>query len=619
MRKAFVLCLSLALLLTWIIPARAQVSARAVLYDLHTDAFPSQTAGLDVYDSAGGLVTDLPLAAVTLLEDGQPRPAEKLEDLTPGVQFALALNPGAYFAYRDTSGVSRYDKIYTILQNWAATHADDFGDDLSFVPTEAVPSVHLASTAAFSDALETYSPPLALIKPTLDTLGHAIDAVSEDAPAAGMKRSVLFVTSPPTPDQIPVLQNLTQKAAGQNVQVNVWIIVPAEAFQTAGATALKDLAIQTGGQYILYSGQEPLPGLEVYLAPLRHAYRVTYTSSILTSGEHTVAANLNMNGEIITSASLPFEVNIEPPNPMLVSPPRQIVREAPDERTLKPADFLPKGQTIEILVEFPDGRTRPLTRTTLFVDGEKAAENLSDPFDRFIWDVSGYSESGQHVLSVEAVDSFGLSRRSLGVPVTVTVVKPPTGLLPYLSRNRLWVLAGALVGAGAVLGVVLVSGRTRRKRRSAQADRKASRDPLTQPVIRVREDRRKGRFPWSRAGKPSDAYLVRVKDDGQPLTAPSIPVVIPEMTFGSDPLQVNRILDDPSVSPVHARIRQENGQYMLYDEKSTAGTWLNYDPLTAPARLRHGDIIQIGRYSYRFMLRKIPEPAAPKVTPIDKR
>ena len=67
-----------------------------------------------------------------------------------------------------------------------------------------------------------------------------------------MKRSVLFVTSPPTPDQIPVLQNLTQKAAGQNVQVNVWIIVPAEAFQTAGATALKDLAIQTGGQYILY-------------------------------------------------------------------------------------------------------------------------------------------------------------------------------------------------------------------------------------------------------------------------------------------------------------------------------------------------------------------------------
>jgi pSer/pThr/pTyr-binding forkhead associated (FHA) protein len=66
---------------------------------------------------------------------------------------------------------------------------------------------------------------------------------------------------------------------------------------------------------------------------------------------------------------------------------------------------------------------------------------------------------------------------------------------------------------------------------------------------------------------------------------------------------------------VHARIREEKGQYILCDEKSTAGTWVNYEQLSAPMRLRHGDIIQIGRFTYRFLLRKPPAAPPPKVTP----
>ena len=615
MRKAFVLCLSLFFALAGSMPARAQAAVRVRLYDLRTADFPVLSAGLDVYDASGGLVTDLTLQSVTLLEDGQPRAPDKLEDLLPGVQFALAFNPGAYFASRDASGVSRYDKIYNVLQSWAATHADNLGDDLSLVPTDAAPSVHMSSTAAFAEALKAYSPPLMSIKPSLDTLANALDTVSEQTPKAGMKRTVLFVSSPPGPADMPVLQSLIQRAVDQQVQVNVWIVLPVDFFKTAGATALQDLAGQTGGQSVLFSGQEPLPGLEVYLVPLRHAYRLTYRSGLLTSGEHTVAAQVNLNGETVTSESLPFAVDIQPPNPMLVSPPDQIIRQAPDERTLKPESFLPDKQTISILVEFPDGRTRPLTRTILYVDGEKVAENTATPFDQFTWDLSGYATSGSHSLSVEAVDSLGLSKTSLGIPVTVTVILPPRGLLPFLSRNRLYVMGGAILLAGVVLGVILASGRKRRLQRDARADRRASKDPLTQPVIRVRIDRRKGRFPWSRAPKPSEAYLVRVKENGQPLTAPPIPILAPEMTFGSDPLQVNRILDDPSVSPVHARIREEKGQYILCDEKSTAGTWVNYEQLSAPMRLRHGDIIQIGRFTYRFLLRKPPAVPPPKVTP----
>jgi pSer/pThr/pTyr-binding forkhead associated (FHA) protein len=66
-------------------------------------------------------------------------------------------------------------------------------------------------------------------------------------------------------------------------------------------------------------------------------------------------------------------------------------------------------------------------------------------------------------------------------------------------------------------------------------------------------------------------------------------------------------LDDPSVSPLHARLKEKGGEYFLSDEKSVAGTWVNYEQLTGPRSLNHGDVIHFGRLSYRFMLRKPPE------------
>jgi hypothetical protein len=469
----------------------------------------------------------------------------------------------------------------------------------------------MTTTSAFSDALAAYLPNLQSITPSLDTLSKALDTVSDSTSTSGMKRTVLFVTSPTAVDALPTLQNLTERAVGQQVRVNVWIVASTDFFSSSGATALKDLAVQTGGQYILFSGVEPLPGLETYFAPLRSTYKLTYNSGILTSGGHTLAAQATLDGAKVASAALSFSLDIQPPNPMLGARPEQFVRQAPDAQTTAASAFLPNRQLIVIIVEFPDGRTRPLVSTTLFVDNQKVAENTAEPFDHFTWDLSGYTTSGQHTLSVEAVDSLGLSKISLAVPVTVTVVRPQFGLLPFLSRNSPWVALGAILFAGAVLGVILSGGRL--KRRARLADQAATIDPLTQPV--EGETGRHMRLPWKRPAKQSDAYLERLKEDGQPMAAPPIPVIAPEMTFGSDPMQVTRILDDPSVSPLHARLQELDGEYILSDEKSVAGTWVNDELLAAPRRLQHGDVVYIGRLSYRFILRKPPERPLPKITP----
>jgi hypothetical protein len=613
MRKPLAIFLCIYLAFAGLMPAHAQSqnTARLSLYGLQTGGFPAMSAGLDVFDSAGNVVTGLKPDAISLLEDNKPLPVNSLEEIKVGVKFALALDPGPTFAYRDANAVTRYDKIVQILKSWAASHPDTLGDDLSLVPTYGTLSAHLANTAAFSEALAAYLPSLPSITPSLDTLARALDTVSESSSKPGMKRTVLFVTSPTALEALPTLQNLTGRAVGQQVRVNVWIVASTDFFSSSGATALKDLAIQTGGQYVLFSGVEPLPGLETYLAPLRSTYQLTYTSGILTTGSHTLTASADLDGQTISSTTLTFPLDIQPPNPILVAPPEQIVRQPPDAGTTAISAFLPNQQLITIIVEFPDGRTRPLASTTLLVDNQKVAVNTAEPFNHFSWDLSGYTASSQHVLSVEAVDSLGLSKVSLGVPVMVTVIKPHFGLLPFLSRNSPWVTLIAIVFAGAVLGVIL--GRGRSERRARLAEQAAPLDPLTQPV--AGETGRQMRLPWKRPAKQPDAFLERLREDGQPVSAPPIPVIVPEMTFGSDPMLVTRILDDPSVSPLHARLQEQNGAYILSDEKSVAGTWVNYELLAAPRQLQHGDVLQIGRLSYRFMLRKAPERRQPKITP----
>jgi hypothetical protein len=431
-----------------------------------------------------------------------------------------------------------------------------------------------------------------------------------------MKRVLLYITSVPPAASIPRLQELARQAVDQNVRLHVWIVDSTDYFAQSGATALKDMALATGGQTVLFSGEEPLPGLEAYLAPLRHMYILNYASALRMGGAHVLRAQVELDGEAVSSPLLSFDLALEAPNPILVSPPAQIVRQAPEEDTRDLAQFVPAEQEIEILVEFPDGRTRPLARTALLVDGSVVDENTAEPFDRFTWDLRGYTSSGPHILSVEAADTLGLSRSSIGVPVTVTVVQPERGLLGLLARGRLWLVLGVIGLAGVVLAVSLGWGRIRQRRR--QVDRAVYKDPVTQPIP-AGAAQREGRLRRGRpTGKASDAYLLRLKENGEPVTAPPIPVSVPEMTFGSDPLHATRILDDPSVSPLHARLVEKNGEFVLTDENSAAGTWVNYEPLQAARVLKHGDVLHIGRLSYRFMRKDPPDPAPVHVISLKK-
>lgn len=67
-----------------------------------------------------------------------------------------------------------------------------------------------------------------------------------------------------------------------------------------------------------------------------------------------------------------------------------------------------------------------------------------------------------------------------------------------------------------------------------------------------------------------------------------------EVTFGRHSSSTV-VLSDPYTSDFHARIAQRDGQWVLMDQGSTNGTYLNQVKIAAPTPLAAGDQIGIGK------------------------
>jgi FHA domain-containing protein len=631
MRRIFAFFLGVSLLALPSVFARAQTASQAYaeIASVDVEKFPQVAALVDVYDASGKFVTGLKPADLTINEDGQPRPVDTLTESDAAVQLVVAINPGPALAVRDGNAVQRFTKIVEALGQWMGSQPASSRDDLSLVSLSGSLITH-ANAKDWFVSLDSFKPDFRNTTPNLQTLSIALDTVTATTPQSGMKRAILFIT--PHMDD-PNIDNtiapLIKSAVDSKVRVYVWFADAEQYFVTASANAFKSLAFQTNGTFFAFSGTETFPDLTVDFAPLRHLYKLTYTSSLITAGDHKLGLDVKSAQGTISAPDRTFNVDIQPPNPIFVSPLLHIKREPPADDPYADV-LLPKQQKIDIIVEFPDGHPRDLKRTALYVDGQVVDENTSKPFESFIWDLSLYTKSGQHEISVEAEDVLGLQKSSMGIPVSLTVIQPQRGIQALLARYRSYLVLGAIGLAGLALLVILlrgvVGGGLFKKRRQT---RKQFEDPLTQPVVALTEPPASAtkksktmprRAVWFRprpANRLPDApaYLTRLTNGGEPASASPIPFLGKEMTFGTDPVQSMRVLDDPSISPLHARIkRAEDGSFLIYDHGSVAGTWVNFEPVTREGRrLVHGDRINFGQLMYRFDLNQPPAESEPKV------
>jgi len=543
----------------------------------------------------------------------------------------VAINPGPALAVRDGNAIERFTKIVDALRQWVETLSADSGEDLSLISLSGSLITH-AKPQDWFVSLDAFKPDFRNTTPNLQTLAIALDTIAETT-QPGMKRAVLFITPHmDDPNIDTTIAPLIQGAVEAKVRVFVWFVDGDSYFGSASANAFKSLALQTSGSFFAFSGTETFPDLNVDLGPLRRIYELTYTAALTISGDHELSVEVDTPQGPIQAPAQTFRVDIQPPNPILVSPPLQIKRQPSPDDPYNEEALRPVQQSLDLLVEFPDGHERALKRTALYVDGELVDENTSKPFETFTWDISQYDESGQHELTVEAQDVLGLEKSSIGIPVSLTVIHPPGGIEGLLGRYRDYLVPGAIGVAGLALVAILVRGKVAGalfKRRRLK--RRQFEDPLTQPVVALTEPpapakngKKSKTVPrWSLWFRPrlairlpdAPAYLTRLTNGGEPATAMPIPVLEKEMTFGTDPVQSLRVLDDPSISPLHARIKRNGeGAFHIYDHGSVAGTWVNYEPVTREGRrLAHGDRIHFGQLLYRFDLNQPPAEPEPKI------
>jgi hypothetical protein len=431
------------------------------------------------------------------------------------------------------------------------------------------------------------------------------------------------------PDIDNTIAPFIQQAIDTRTRVFVWFVDADNQFNSPSANAFRMLAQQTNGDFFAYSGKEEFPDPGAYYAPLRNIYSLTYPSAVNTSEDHSLGITVETPDGQLTAPDQTFNVDVEAPNPIFVSPPLSITRQPPADDLYSGA-YTPTRQQVEIIVEFPDGFPREIKRTALLVDGEVVDENTSEPFEQFRWDLTPYTESGQHELVAEVEDELGMSRSSSASPVTLTVIQPPGGIQGLMGRYRSQIIIGAISLAGLLLLGILLRGRTNivffRRRKAA---RKKFEDPVTQPVLAMAEPpiaatKKAKTQPRKTIFQPrpprvvmnAPAYLTRLTDGGEPASAAPIPLDEKDMTFGTDPVQSKRVLDDASIAPLHARIkRMEDGSFIIYDHGSIAGTWVNFEPVTREGRrLAHGDRIHVGQLSYRFDLNPAPAIPEPRIS-----
>jgi hypothetical protein len=617
MRKIVLLLLCFLILP---LSARAQIANSALLTPPSTQNFPEITTSLKAFDDQGEFLHNLRPENITILENNISLGISEIEELHPGTQFVLALSLERAFAIRDSNGISRYDRIVQSFAEWATSQPADANDDLSLVSADGYESVHMDSADEWLDSLIDYDVDPRTAEPSLDVLARAIDVAADPTPRHGMGRSVLFLTPTLPRESIGALDSLISRAQQENVAINVWLVGSPAFFTTESAEKLAITAEQTGGEFFTFSGAEIIPDMEAYLEPLRHIYNLAYQSQITEAGIQQIVAKIEVGTLEFNSEPQTFDLQVLPPNPIFISPPQQILRA--DRRdfaaTIDEAapDYTPKTQTLEILIEFPDGYPRPLVRTTLYVDGQLIDENTTPPFENFTWNIDEYTVSGEHLLQVEVLDSLGLSNLTIETPVQITVQQTPQNMIVSLARNGPLIAGVAATIAGGILILVLIIGGRIRPRSfgkrngneittSRKERRAAAADPVTQPVSVTTSEPSGNRFsnwvnrlswPQRRSISEAPAYLIPLNGNADdPLNR--IPLDAKEITIGRDPTQATVAMDDPSIGDLHARLRRdEKGQFFILDEEALAGTWVNYEPVSPEGtKLQHGDIIHLGR------------------------
>jgi hypothetical protein len=610
-RKMVLLVFSIGVFLSLTLPVLAQSGFSIILYPPEIDQFPKVTLFVDAFDAQRKFIPGLDLNSFTVLEDGLEIPVNETLLMEPGLHTIVAVNLGATLSNRANASVpTRFESVIFDLASWLNDLGSTSANQYSLTSNEGILVEKLQEKDTFTFQLQNYKPNLFNFEPDLTGLGLALDIAAKPNLISNSKQSILYITPLPLDEDLPEINSLFARAQDVRVSVNVWLMAPETAVNSPAAAALNQLAASTGGNFLIYTEQSQPPDPEEYVGDLRSVYRLRYTSSLSQSGAHAVRVRAVYGDQEASSQDTPFSIDLNLPTAVFIDLPNQIDRKYTN--TSSGRALQPGFVTLQAEVVFPDGYSRQLEATRLYVDGELAAENISAPFNFFGWDLEEYNFSSEHLLAVEVQDILGF--RNISVPRVVIVNIEslyPKWLTAFFKffNNGGWILFAFIGLGGTILTTTRIRSRNemRAQERSLENELGMQVDPLLQTVPGLTSEAPDDdSYAYQKPDieiRESKPYLKQIGNAPQNIPDKLL-VSDDEMIIGSDPQSAAILLPHASVSPQHARIHKNPaGSVTIADLRSGTGTWVNYAPISQVGIvLKNGDLVKIGEFGFRYNL-----------------
>lgn len=608
-------------------PTQAQVGAAATISIIDSSNFPDIRAYVAVQRSDKTGVPNLSKTDFQLLENGNVVPITEVVPEDIGLQIAVVIDSTKVFASQDASANKLINLVRDTVTNFAIGDKaknirplmKDGLDTLSVFATEGVVIQSSNIGGEINNALVAYQSKFQDQTQVSALMRQAIDAIKVDPPGRVPRKHIVLISNGlQAANYQDITDTLTKSGVRGSLLVHtIWVSYDGNGGKlTPEAENLQRLSNATGGlfrQLYFANFATATQGLWETIASQRPQYRFTYRSRVTQSGQQSLQVILNFDGTV-KSEPTPFSVTVLPPTvtfslPDVPADRPEIIRKAPSTFSTDTAAFEPREQKVLVQIKHPDNTKRNIAKVRLLIDGTIVEEKTSPPFDAFSWNISKYGQTSAHTVQVVVIDELGLEAKSDIENILITVE------LPFVGNVAPWMLLIALIGLGGLTFVALIATVIVYLRRpttitnvvsEAVSDAGRRVKEITEPFIPT---------PGRSLSKTGKAYLEVVEGFDEP--KPPIELVGDNLKLGRDETLVQIVLNDRSVSRLHARITEESdGIFMIHDEGSTSGTWVNYAQVPlAGQRVSHGDVINLGRIQLRFNIRTSPSHPTPPPRP----
>lgn len=435
-------------------------------------------------------------------------------------------------------------------------------------------------------------------------LVQGINALAQKG-ANDPRRRLMVVFSngiPPTTD-VNKLQTLPDLARQNDVAVFVVYFGASE--QPATAANLRRTATLANWRYYWYTSTGAMESVFQQIYNFGFQYVLTYRSKAAASGNHTLRAAVRAGEEskIEVYNSGQYSVTLAPPRIQVTVPEGGLVRHGNEWNSVV-TDTVPAAVPVAFTMDWPDSHKRQITRLSYAVDDgvEQIVENppATGGTVSVDVDVKGLGD-GPHTLDAYLTDELGLRGQVEDVVIPIRIVLPEP---PLIERLRQTLARVGPPGALIISLLLLIAAIYIYRKRPAVV---MSTLGTLGRSVKVATDF----FVRPKAGerKPAKAYLMPL--NGADANQEPIAIRAETTRLGRDDSWANIVLQDTSVSRLHAKIVEEqDGGFKVYDEGSKSGTYVNEEEVGIKGTwLRDGDVVALGRDEFQFKLEIGPKEA----------